>query len=125
MSFCEHLYPLLNVTEFEDWANHGIVGRGVFLDLVEFYTATGSPLPYDPLSTHGIPVADLMACAKSQGVQFRQADILILRIGFIQKFMSLSQSAKDDLPSKPETLSGSNFWLVSLASLIVNFQRRN
>ena len=72
---------------------------------MEFYTSTGSPLPYDPISTHGIPVADLEACAKKQGVKFRQADILLLRIGFIQKYMSLSQTAKDELGGKPETLS--------------------
>jgi len=90
----------------QDWAQHGICGRGVLLDLVEFYTATGSPLPYDPISTYGISVADLEACARKQGVQFRHADILILRVGFIQKYMSLSQSAKDDLGGKPETLAG-------------------
>ena len=72
---------------------------------MEFYTSAGSPLPYDPISTHGIPVADLEACAKKQGVKFRRADILILRIGFIQKYMSLSQSAKDELGAKTETLS--------------------
>jgi len=51
-------------------------------------------------------VADLEACAMKQGVQFRHADILILRVGLIQKYMSLSQSAKDDLGGKPETLAG-------------------
>jgi hypothetical protein len=97
---------LIVYTTQQDLAQHGICGRGVFLDLVEFYTSGGSPLPYDPMSTHGVPVADLEACAKKQGVQFRQADILILRMGFIQKYMSLSQSARYSLGSKPETLSG-------------------
>jgi hypothetical protein len=39
-----------------------------------------------------------------QGVQFRQADVLILRMGFIQKYMSLSQSPKNDVAGKPERL---------------------
>jgi hypothetical protein len=117
---------IVNLTQTQqDWAQHGICGRGVLLDFVEFYTATGSPLPYDPISTYGISVADLEACARKQGVQFRHADILILRVGFIQKYMSLSQSAKDDLGGKPETLSGSSFWLVVQAPLMMNFQSRN
>ena len=84
---------------------------------MEFYTSTGSPLPYDPISTHGITVADLEACAKKQGIKFRQADILILRIGFIQKYMSLSQSAKDELGDKPETLSAQIFFVPSFRIL--------
>lgn len=90
---------------FLDWAQHGlftslpsphfakffqrfalgICGRGVLVDMVKFYTEDGTkPLPYDPWSTHAIPVRDIEAAAAKQGVQFRQADILILRIGFMQ-----------------------------------------
>ena len=74
----------------QNWAQlqHGICGRGVLLDLVEFYTSTGSP--YDPISTHAIIVADLEACAQKEGVQFRQGDVLILRMGFIQKHVPKS-----------------------------------
>jgi hypothetical protein len=85
-----------------DWAQHGeviqlinrgreliisagICGRGVFLDLVKYYTENGTkPLPYDPWSSHAIPLADLQACAKKEGVEFRQGDILVLRMGFTQ-----------------------------------------
>lgn len=88
-----------------DWAKHGICGRGVLLDLVDYFTSDGSSLPYDPLSAHAITVKDLEACAKKQGVEFRQADILLLRVGFIQSYYSLSQLHKDELVKKPETLS--------------------
>ncbi|KAJ8519226.1 hypothetical protein ONZ45_g3791 [Pleurotus djamor] len=63
----------------QNWAQHGICGRGVLLDLVAFFTSSGKPLPYDPWSTHPITVAELEACAKFQGTSFRQGDILLLR----------------------------------------------
>ncbi|GBE82866.1 hypothetical protein SCP_0412530 [Sparassis crispa] len=80
-----------------NWAQHGICGRGVFLDLVKYYTEDGSPLPYDPWSTHGIPVQDLEACAKKEGVTFKRGDILILRVGFIQRYYQLSSEQKESL----------------------------
>lgn len=63
----------------------GICGRGVLVDLVKFYTDSGTkPLPYDPWTSHAIPVTDIQAAAKKQGVEFRQGDILLLRVGFMQ-----------------------------------------
>ncbi|KAF8889810.1 putative cyclase-domain-containing protein [Infundibulicybe gibba] len=90
----------------QNWADHGICGRGVLLDVVRYYTGGTAPLPYDPWSTHAITVAELEACAKKQGVTFRQGDILLLRVGFIQKYYESSQETRDALPNKPETFAG-------------------
>lgn len=76
----------------------------MLLDLVRFYTESGAPLPYNPWTKHGISVAELEACAKKQGVQFREGDILLLRVGFIQRYYNSSQDEKDELSTKPETL---------------------
>ncbi|KAH9939441.1 hypothetical protein B0H21DRAFT_756933 [Amylocystis lapponica] len=90
-----------------NWAQHGICGRGVLLDLVRFFTAGGTrPLPYDPFTTHAITLADLRACAAAQGVSFRRGDILILRVGFIQKWYAVPQAERDGLQGKPETFAG-------------------
>lgn len=80
-----------------DWSKHGICGRGVLLDLVHYYTANGNVLPYDPWTTHPISVAELEACAKKQDVTFRQADILLIRVGFIQKYYAVQNDAKTAL----------------------------
>ncbi|KAH0830214.1 hypothetical protein J3R83DRAFT_1571 [Lanmaoa asiatica] len=77
-----------------NWSKHGICGRGVLLDLVNYHTADGNVLPYDPWTTHPISVAELEACAKKQGVTFRQADILLIRVGFIQKYYAVHNDAK-------------------------------
>lgn len=70
--------------------------------MVSYYTATGDPLPYDPWTTHSITVAELEAIAKKQGVEFRQGDILLLRMGFIQKYYASTNEAKTDLSTGPE-----------------------
>jgi len=92
----------------QNWANHGICGRGVFLDLVRYHTAgtTLKELPYDPWTTHGFTAAELEACAKKQGVTFRQGDILILRAGFIHKYQNATQEERDALAERPETFAG-------------------
>ncbi|KIJ12575.1 hypothetical protein PAXINDRAFT_82631 [Paxillus involutus ATCC 200175] len=91
-----------------NWSNHGICGRGVFLDLVHYYTAAGDALPYDPWTPHPVSVADLEACAKEQGVVFRQGDILLIRVGFIQRFYASSNEAKAVLRDRlgTETFAG-------------------
>lgn len=87
-----------------DWAQHGICGRGVFLDLVNFFTEGGSkPLPYDPWTTHAVTLQDIEACAQKEGVTFRQGDILILRVGWMQKWYAATQEERDALSGKPET----------------------
>ena len=88
----------------EDWAQHGISGRGVLLDLVNFFTEDGKkPLTYDPWTTHAITAQDLENCAKKQGVTFRQGDILLLRVGWIQRWYAATQNERDALASKDET----------------------
>ncbi|KAI0810826.1 putative cyclase-domain-containing protein [Irpex lacteus] len=90
-----------------NWAQHGIVGRGVLLDLVRFYTDNGAkPLPYDPWTTHAIPTSDLEACAKAQGVTFRTGDILILRVGFTQRWYAATRAEREALHTREETFAG-------------------
>ncbi|KZV83610.1 hypothetical protein EXIGLDRAFT_683644 [Exidia glandulosa HHB12029] len=78
-----------------NWAEHGICGRGVLLDLVEHYTHDGSPLPYNPWESHSFTVEDLKACAAKEGVEFRHGDILLIRGGFIKKYYEETDEARD------------------------------
>lgn len=99
------LYLPFSLTFYPDWAQHGISGRGVLLDLVNFFTEGGTkPLPYDPWTTHAITPKDLEACATKQGVTFRQGDILIMRVGFMQKWWAVSRAEREALSERPETL---------------------
>lgn len=73
--------------------------------MVKFYTDNGKkPLPYDPWTTHAVPAKDMEACAKKQGITFRQGDILILRVGFTQRWYAATRAERESLCKKPETL---------------------
>ncbi|KAL0065923.1 hypothetical protein AAF712_007049 [Marasmius tenuissimus] len=94
----------------QNWADHGICGRGVLIDLVRYYTASAPgtqerELPYDPWTTHGFTVKEIEAVAAQQGVKFRQGDILLLRAGFIRKYQDATQEERDELVGRPETLN--------------------
>lgn len=95
----------LQLTLLLDWAEHGICGRGVLLDLVKFYTDNRTkPLPYDPWTSHDIPIQDLEACAKAQGVSFRTGDILLYRGGFTQKWYASTRAEREALHTRADTL---------------------
>jgi hypothetical protein len=88
-----------------DWAQHGICGRGVLLDLAKNQSFPNGTLPYDPWSTHAFTVGELEACATSQGVTLQPADILIVRIGWIKKYTEATKEERDALANKPEKSS--------------------
>ncbi|KAJ7061472.1 putative cyclase-domain-containing protein [Mycena amicta] len=93
----------------QNWATHGICGRGVLLDLVSYHTSLSADkktLSYDPWSSHAVTVAHLEAAAQAQGVKFRRGDILILRVGFIKKYYEASQEERDALGTLQETFAG-------------------
>lgn len=98
-------------------ANHGICGRGVLLDVFEYLSHHGtdhvkrddykwSSWPqygggkgYDPRTGFRITVADLIATAKHQNVQFRRGDILLIRSGFTARYYSLSPTERAEWSS--------------------------
>lgn len=99
--------PKLKHLGIQNWADHGICGRGVLLDLVRHKSKAGTiPLPYDPWLTYRFSVEELEECAQAQGVTFRRGDILVLRVGFIQKYNKVTTEERDALAGRPETSAG-------------------
>jgi len=76
------------------WARHGIVGRGVLLDV---HSWAQKHNPYDPFSKHALTATDLKTCAESQGVAFRTGDILLIRTGWLERYNALTMEQKQDL----------------------------
>lgn len=68
------------------WAEHGIAGRGVLIDLDRHYRRLGTPL--DQRSNQPIPVAMLDDAAKAQGVEIRPGDIVMLRTGWLDHYFN-------------------------------------
>ncbi len=90
-----------------NWAAHGISGRAVLLDVWGYLCRKDADRqrrghhkvgyrfgPYDPCATHLITLADLQETAKAQGVRFRQGDILLLRVGFTQRYYNSKPSER-------------------------------
>lgn len=75
------------------WAKKGIAGRGVFLDI---YTWAQKEKAYDPFTQHQITASDLKACATAQGVTFQTGDILLVRTGWVHKYLSLSHVERSE-----------------------------
>lgn len=66
-------------------AQHGIVGRGVLLDVARYLKERGRPI--DLKAGHAITVADLEGAAQAQGVTFRTGDILLLHTDWARHFL--------------------------------------
>ena len=69
------------------------------------------PLSYDPWSDRGFSVAELQACAESQGVEFRHGDILIIRVGFTKRFTEASKDERRNIPGTLLVISNSRLSL--------------
>lgn len=66
----------------EHYAEHGIVGRGLLLDVVAHRQRQGRD--YDPLSGETIHADELREIVAAQQVELRAGDILCIRTGWIE-----------------------------------------
>lgn len=87
----------------EHWSRRGIVGRGVLLDVDRWAAQSGRDL--DPFGGIEITAADLIACARHQGVELQRGDVLCIRTGWTAAYRSLS-AAERSAPSLGERFSG-------------------
>jgi kynurenine formamidase len=74
--------PYLGINRY---AEHGIVGRGVLLDVDRYLRARGTPI--DQASSQGIDADVLDATAREQGVDLRPGDIVMVRLGWIHYYV--------------------------------------
>lgn len=64
----------------EPIAEHGVVGRGVLLDIARHRDV--EHLPHDAT----ISLSEVRACADEQGVELRERDVLVIRTGWLERF---------------------------------------
>lgn len=74
--------PHTPVLGIQHWADAGIVGRGVLLDVERYLASVGRPI--DQTTATYITVEDLEATAAAQGVSFMDGDILLIRTGWAE-----------------------------------------
>jgi len=76
----------------EHWAEHGIVGRGVLIDVAGWATAAGRA--FDALSPTVITAEDLDATVASQGSTLETGDVLCVRTGWVGAYRRLDDEAR-------------------------------
>jgi kynurenine formamidase len=91
-----------NPLGIEHLAAHGIVGRGVLVDVAGWAQTHGSPLT--PLASTEITRYELCAAMRSQGVELRPGDILCVRTGWLDAYRHLDGAARRRFADHPASI---------------------
>jgi len=75
------------------WAERGIVGRGVLVDVARHRTIDAS-------ASDAITVEDLDATLSAQGVSVQAGDVLLVRTGWLAWYRGLDAAARSALPGR-------------------------
>jgi kynurenine formamidase len=78
------------------WAEVGIAGRGVLLDVPRHFARQG--LPYDASATIPLDARMLDEIAEAQQVAFRGGDMLLLRTGWAEQYLAKSPTERAATP---------------------------
>ena len=84
------------------WATRGIIGRGVLIDLVAARAGTG----YDPFTSVAFSPSDLSDALASAGAALLYGDIVCVRTGWMDKYLSLSADQRRELAEPMVSVSG-------------------
>lgn len=76
----------------ENWAEHGLVGRGVVADVARHAAAVGRPL--DPRAGTPITIQMLDDVLAAQGTQLRPGDFLLLRTGYLSAYLQAGEAER-------------------------------
>jgi kynurenine formamidase len=79
----------------DNWARRGIAGRGVLADVGRYYERQGKAIEYTKAQV--IPLEDLEATLAAQKTRLKTGDILVIRIGWTQFYLSASAETKAEL----------------------------
>ncbi len=78
--------PDVDELGIDGFVRHGLVMRGILLDLPGFWSASGRDI--DPHTDHSVTEAELRDCATRQGTTWQAGDLLIVRTGFLAAYRS-------------------------------------
>jgi sugar/nucleoside kinase (ribokinase family)/kynurenine formamidase len=81
------------------WAERGIAGRGVLLDLDAVLGGAG--VGFDPAATVAITVEQLEAARERAGVSWRPGDIMLLHTGFLEWYLSQDPTVRAAVAIEP------------------------
>jgi kynurenine formamidase len=76
----------------QHWAENGIVGRGVLLDVDRHLREKG--IEYDAMRSFSVDAGVLADVAAAQGVSIRRGDVLCLRFGWVASYRGLRDAER-------------------------------
>lgn len=79
----------------ENWARHGIIGRGVLLDAAGVMERRGTPL--DVTKNFSMDGAFLQEVAQAENIKIEPGDIVLLRTGWLTWYKSLDAAGREAL----------------------------
>jgi kynurenine formamidase len=77
----------------DHWSRHGVVTRGVLLDVERGHERAGRPL----LPDRSISVADLEAAREAAGLSYSEGCAIVVRTGFLSNYSLLDEAARRSL----------------------------
>ena len=83
----------------DHWVEHGMVGRGVLLDVGRHLAAHDDS--YSPLAPRAVTSDDLRDVAAAQGVEISPGDILCIRFGWLDGFQDATGETRARLAKEP------------------------
>jgi kynurenine formamidase len=79
----------------DKWAQRGIAGRGILLDVARHFQKAGKPI--DGMKPFGITREVFVEVAGAQGVEFHPGDVILVRTGWMEAYLRLDQQGRDEL----------------------------
>jgi hypothetical protein len=79
----------------EHWARRGIITRGVLIDAARYYAGHGLGLPSD--QRRALRPADLDEILAVEGAQLRAGDVVVIRTGWLEWYLSLDDETRAGL----------------------------
>ncbi|KAL4982286.1 hypothetical protein BDW68DRAFT_182690 [Aspergillus falconensis] len=76
----------------QHWAKEGIAGRGVLIDYASWAEKKG--IKYSTFSAHQVRLSDIWEIAKECAIEFKEGDILFVRIGVTKEWDTLMTDAQ-------------------------------
>lgn len=90
------------------WAERGIFGRGVLIDTVAYRQANGQDV--DPTARYAVDAELIEAILAHQRTVIEPGDVLILRTGWLEWYMALTDADLENLGRQFETDRASLNW---------------
>lgn len=79
----------------DGWAKHGIVGRGVLLDVARHLESQGNPI--EASLPRAIKAEELDATAAAQRLTLQAGDIVLVRTGWEQAYMAAGEAMRQQI----------------------------